>query len=79
MRISPAMFAALFEGLDRRLVRPEKRDVRKRRDNCGRVTRKLFASGAGGGVVLEIAHEHRDAARRERTLETAFGANAGVE
>ncbi|MGY4350071.1 hypothetical protein ACVWXM_006564 [Bradyrhizobium sp. GM7.3] len=27
--------------------------------------------------MLEIAHEHRGAARRKRTIESAFGANAG--
>ena len=68
MRISPAMFAALFEGLDWRLVRPEERDVRRLRDSCDRVTRKRFAHGAGGGDVLEIEHEDRGAARLKRTL-----------
>jgi len=33
--------------------------------------------GVNGGSVLEMAHEHCGAVRRERTLESAFGANAG--
>ncbi|MGY4379477.1 transposase [Bradyrhizobium sp. i1.3.6] len=49
-------------------------------DNCGRMTRSRVTHGAGGGDALDIAHEHRDAARRERTPEGAFGANpSGVE
>ncbi|MET4115912.1 transposase [Bradyrhizobium sp. JR1.5] len=42
MRMSPAMFAALFEGLDGGWSARRKRDARKRRDDCGRMTRKLF-------------------------------------
>ncbi len=34
MRMSPAMFAALFEGLDWRLVRPEGHGVRSLPDEC---------------------------------------------
>jgi len=44
MRISPAMFAALFEGLDWSWSARKKRGVRRRRDNCGRVTRKVFCT-----------------------------------
>ena len=38
MRISPAMFAALFEGLDWRLVRRERVSARSLPDECGTVT-----------------------------------------
>ena len=65
MRISPAMFAALFEGLDWRLVRPEEARRPQALDSCGRITRSYFERGMRGGDVLEIAHEHRGAARRK--------------
>ncbi|MET4214632.1 IS66 family insertion sequence element accessory protein TnpB [Bradyrhizobium sp. LA2.1] len=42
MRISPAMFAALFEGWIGGWSARKKRGVPRRLDSCGRMTRKLF-------------------------------------
>lgn len=65
MRISPAMFAACSRGWIGGWSARKKRGVPRRLDNCGRMTRKLFECGTRGGDVLEIAHEHRGAARRK--------------
>jgi transposase len=40
-----------------------KRGVHKSLDNCGRMTRGRVTHGGDGGDVLDIVHEHRDAAR----------------
>ena len=72
MRISLAMFAALFEGRIGGWSARRKRGVHRPLDDCGRMTRSRVTHGGGGEDVFDIAHEHRDAARRERTLERRF-------
>ena len=77
MRMSSAQLAALFEGLDWRLARPERVAARWLQGKCGRRSGGPAFTGQNGISVIHFRHGCQHSQPRERSFEGPPRGGAG--